>query len=210
MDINRVGYWDNFYSRSELKKPQYPSQFAAFVIGEVSNAVHVIEFGCGTGRDSEFFAHHGLNVTALDASESAIELCRRYRSYENLTFEKFVLGKDDINNAIRVKPPGRVILYARFLLHAISDEEENVFFKIAHDLSSQGSILALEYRCSGDEQIMKEFGQHFRRYLSHTELCESVAKAGFDVAYQVEGRGFAKYKSEDALVGRCIAIRNGR
>jgi hypothetical protein len=92
-------------------------------------------------------------------------------------------------------------------LHAITDQEENIFLELARDSLRSGSILALEYRCLGDDQIKKEFGEHYRRYISHDELCSKLVEFGFEISYQIHGRGYAKHKDEDALVGRCIAVK---
>lgn len=208
MNVERNSYWDDFYKVAEFNTPLHPSQFSAFVLGEAPDATRVIEFGCGNGRDAVFFASYGLAVTALDASENAIDFCRRRGRYQNVKFEKFALG-DAVKGTVLDKYENgeKTILYARFFLHAISEEEEFVFLSVARELIGPGSIVALEYRCSEDEQNMKEFGQHYRRYLRHDELCERIVQAGFEVVYQIKGRGFAKYKSEDALVGRCIAVK---
>jgi len=78
---------------------------------------------------------------------------------------------------------------------------------LASNFLQPGSILALEYRCVRDHQNKKEYGEHYRRYIQHTALCELVRSYGFTVSYQIEGKGYAKYKAEDAFVGRCIAVR---
>lgn len=209
MSSSRIDYWNNFYEGKNVTPPKHPSQFAAFVLGETADATRLIEFGCGNGRDAAFFASHGLAVTALDASINAIELCQRRFCERNLKFNKFVLGESDIKSCFfdTKHVEEKTVLYARFFLHAISDEEEAIFLDLAQELIGPGSIIALEYRSSGDEENQKEFGQHFRRYLKHNDICDRVSKSGFDLVYQIEGRGFAKYKSEDALVGRCIAKR---
>lgn len=213
MNADSINYWDKFYTDEDHRSPMHPTQFAAFVLGEANNATRLIEIGCGNGRDSDFFASHGLTVTALDASVGAIELCKRRLPNRNIDFFKFELGQDDIDffeadeKNKRIHETGNIVLYARFFLHAITEEDECVFLSFSKKLLKAGSMIALEYRCSGDEVYKKEFGQHFRRYIKHEEICDKISKYGFQITYQITGRGFAKYKAEDALVGRCIAIR---
>ena len=48
---------------------------------------------------------------------------------------------------------------------------------------------------------------HFRRYLDHRAVLGRIESVGFRVEYEVEGRGFAKYGEEDALVGRCVVVK---
>ena len=209
MNSDRIKYWDEFYNEGKVNTPIIPSQFAAFVLGETHEIKRIVEFGCGNGRDAAFFSAHGLAVTALDASLEAIKFCQRRWSKQDIEFVKFSLGEDDIYDTLdsRVSVNDKAIIYARFFLHAISDAEEAEFVALARNLVVPDSIIALEYRCSGDKETKKEFGQHFRRYLSHAEICDRVSDAGFELLYEIEGRGFAKYKSEDAVVGRCIARR---
>lgn len=209
MKIEIAKYWENFYGSLDLDSTFYPSQFAAFVLGESSGAKQLIEFGCGNGRDSFFFASHGFNVIAYDSSKSAINACNERVKTDNIEFFKFAVGVDEYSkmNETQLIKDVKTIIYARFFLHAITDQEEMVFFKLAQDTLRTGSILALEYRCLGDEKIKKEFGNHFRRYFSHDELCNRVGEFGFDVIYQIHGRGYAKYKDEDAIVGRCMAVK---
>jgi len=38
-----------------------------------SNVKRLVEFGCGNGRDTNFFLHADLDVFALDASEEAVQ-----------------------------------------------------------------------------------------------------------------------------------------
>ena len=70
-------YWDEFYAKSsKVKRLSYPSQFAAFVYGEMGDVENVLEFGCGTGRDAFFFAEFGKRVFAFDGAQSVITATR--------------------------------------------------------------------------------------------------------------------------------------
>lgn len=54
---------------------QQPSKLAKNFLRVVKKG-RVLEIGCGNGRDSLFFAQHGLNVSAIDLSAGAIKLAR--------------------------------------------------------------------------------------------------------------------------------------
>jgi len=47
----------------------------------VGSGGRILDFGCGSGRDSQYFAERGYNVTAIDGSE---ELCRIASAYTGL------------------------------------------------------------------------------------------------------------------------------
>jgi len=85
---NNIKYWNNFYSNSG--SVLCPSQFAAYVLNEFSPTKKIIDIGCGNGRDSLFFASHGLNVLGIDGSLSAISSCQKiaqHMSLENVNFK---------------------------------------------------------------------------------------------------------------------------
>ena len=47
-------YWDKYYSKLKNNNRLIPSQFAAFVAGELNTNSILIDIGCGNGRDSFF------------------------------------------------------------------------------------------------------------------------------------------------------------
>lgn len=210
----RSGYWDSFYGHSSQPMPLLPSQFAAFALGEMmtlsaAEAVEgVIEFGCGNGRDSHFFSTHGFDLLALDASAEAIDRCRAGSRHARAHFvqRSATDAREEVERFMNGKK--RVAVYARFFLHAIREEEQNDFLTLLGDLLLPGSLLFLEYRTVADAEQQKEFGDgHYRRYLDHRATLMNIEAAGFSRLYEVEGHGFAKYRAEDARVGRCVAIK---
>ncbi|KNX76809.1 hypothetical protein DA83_05375 [Pseudomonas sp. 250J] len=204
---DRQAYWDDFYSRQDVALPLLPSQFAVFAASDFPGVDSVVEFGCGNGRDSEFLAMTGLQVLALDASSEAVELCRQRTRSANVRYEHCsVQNSAEVLRAF-VADKRRVVVYARFFLHAIDEAMEAVFMDLLATGLPTGSLLYFEYRTKEDEQVQKKFGQHYRRYIDHEALICKLRALGFSLDYQVQGRGFAKYRDEDALVGRCVAVK---
>ena len=71
-------YWNRYYGARDISGcPNIPSQFAAFVALEVGADSTIVDVGCGSGRDSLFFANAGFNVLGVDASSAAVSLCQR-------------------------------------------------------------------------------------------------------------------------------------
>lgn len=213
---SNLKYWDSFYESSSISLKSLPSQFAAFSIGEIlTNHPNgtivdgIIELGCGNGRDSNFFATYGLKLLGLDSSIEAIELCRNYNCFDHVYFvqQKAADAYFDIKDFLIGK--NCVAVYARFFLHAIDEGEEHKVLSLLAELLPNGSQLFFEYRTVEDASQEKIFGNtHYRRYLNHESVLSNIKKVGFSVVYEVEGNGFAKYKNEDARVGRCIAFKN--
>ncbi len=203
-------HWDEFYAGRNTGKhaPRYPSQFAAFAVNELIGIDTLIEFGCGNGRDSEFFGSYGLDVLAMDASAAAIEACQQGRGSPHIEYRQVNVAEARPYVASFLQARNNtlpVAVYARFFLHAITPEEQSEFFDMLSEVLPGDSIILFEYRTVGDETDRKEFGKHYRRFLAHSELLDSLTSRGFAVEYEIENRGLAKYRNEDAMVGRCVA-----
>jgi ubiquinone/menaquinone biosynthesis C-methylase UbiE len=204
-------YWDQFYGRAGLAGAIWPSQFAAFVLGEIDRQGDLIDVGCGTGRDALFFASHGLNVTGLDASAAAIDICRSLQRDSGLTSVKFIHGSVDdadlLDQVSRHRASSVPTVYARFFLHAISDEQEDRFLSFARSVCLDGGMLAAEFRTIRDAGQTKVTPDHYRRFMEPVAFLEKAHRHGFTTSYYVEGFGFAKYGADDAYVSRCLLSR---
>nr|WP_317403205.1 class I SAM-dependent methyltransferase [uncultured Helicobacter sp.] len=83
-------YWREFYSRHKIGVE--PSLFAKLVYKNYllesikcdtdkyakSNAPSLLELGCGNGRDSLYFAHKGVDTTAIDQVQEEIAFLNKY------------------------------------------------------------------------------------------------------------------------------------
>jgi cyclopropane fatty-acyl-phospholipid synthase-like methyltransferase len=205
---DRSLYWDDYYAAVIDDRRPLPSQFAVFVAGELENAHSVIEFGCGTGRDAIFFASRGHQVMGVDASHQAVKTCegRAAGLGEQATFVAARIDDPDLANRLQA-PELPLVVYARFFVHAISDDEEQAFLDLAAELTSAGDRLAVEYRTIRDLSGAKVTQQHYRRFVTPATFQARALARGFDVEYSIEGFGFAKYKSDDAYVARTIFVR---
>jgi SAM-dependent methyltransferase len=58
-------------------------QFSAHLLGDVKGR-SLLDFGCGMGEESIYFAKLGANVTAIDASQVGIEITRERAAYNEL------------------------------------------------------------------------------------------------------------------------------
>jgi tellurite methyltransferase len=204
-------YWHNFYNgkNNGSSLTLLPSQFAAFVAGEVSdrNAL-VLDLACGNGRDANFFSQFGFKSIGIDNSISAIEVCKNLHRKDNLSFYHMNLVDESTILYLKelcTKWSGGIVVYSRFFLHSITDIEQDIFFGILANFLPVGASVYFEFRTSSDASLEKAFSsEHFRRYASLQSTCNILQRFGFHIEYSVEGQGLAKYKSEDAIVGRII------
>jgi SAM-dependent methyltransferase len=204
-------YWDHYYAgRCASLMP--PSQFAAFVLGECGDHHFVLDVGCGNGRDALFFGSHGKRVLGIDGSPTAIELCRTAAAaagIENVDFDTADVSSRDleIKSAHHLKNNGAPLIYARFFIHAITEQEERKFLLFARSHLGQGT-LAVEFRTMRDEALHKVTEGHYRRFVDPVAFAGRARDVGLDVVYLVEGFGMAKYKKDDAFVARVLLRRN--
>jgi SAM-dependent methyltransferase len=203
-------YWNHFYASRDALKLSAPSQFAAFAAQEAGDAHLIIEVGCGTGRDSLFFARHGFDVFAIDGSEAAIAGCEQSRvaqGLERISFACCAVGTDAFGQTLieaRGRSGGPALAYARFFLHAISDEDELCFFRDMAAALRPGDRLAVEYRTIRDANGAKVTQPHFRRFVEPAQVVANAVRSGFVEEYGVEGYGYAKYLNDDAYVARAV------
>jgi SAM-dependent methyltransferase len=205
----RTEYWDEYYATRATPVRRLPSQFAAFVAGELDQHHRIIELGCGDGRDALFFASYGHEVVGVDASHTAVEACRRLAEHlgERATFVHASIDAPDLAARVRGDIPPRLV-YARFFLHAITEAEEETLLDLAAAITEPGDQLAVEYRTIRDSSGAKVTATHYRRFVVPAAFEARALGRGFDVTYSVEGFGFAKYRQDDAYVARTIFRRH--
>ena len=208
---DRSGYWNDYYASSAATQRPLPSQFAAFVAGELKGPTRVIELGCGNGRDSIFFASYGHDVTGVDGSESAVKACQTLAEALGVDARFLQSSIDDPGLPGRLRADSGqdrpLMIYARFFVHAITDEEEKEFFALATALTSPGDMLAVEYRTVRDQSGAKVTDAHYRRFVAPSSFQANALASGFEVTYAAEGFGFAKYKQDDAYCARELFTR---
>lgn len=207
-DENKSDYWDRYYSGQSGAVRPIPSQFATFVAGELGQPHRIVEFGCGAGRDSLFFRSHGHEVVGVDGSAAAVERCTRTAEAANLDVAFMVASVADPALVQQIPPTSLpTAVYARFFLHAITEDEQATWFETARQLTSPGDLLAVEYRTTRDQQQVKVTGVHYRRFIDPVVFNREAGEQGFQAEYAVEGFGFAKYKKDDAYVARSLLRR---
>lgn len=208
-------YWNNFYSQFSVS---IPSTWCVTTAIEADRSIPLVEFGCGNGRDSMYFASHGYTVYGCDLSAEAIQKNNKKAvGMTNLEFCQADVSDAEQVVAVIDKARGgggssssgdgeNITVYTRFFLHSIDKEQQDKFFAALADGLVAGDKLYFEYRCAMDESLDKVHGkEHYRRYIDTPAMMEELVELGFATDYEVTGRGMAKYKEEDPFVSRIIA-----
>ena len=206
--MNKKEYWNFFYKTQVNKiKLNHPSQFSIFTVGETENITSLLEFGCGNGRDALFFAHHFKKVYAFDGSNEIINKNKKqYSKINNLKFLKFNLNDKFDNHQILLSK--KKAIYARFFLHALTNNEIKSFISLCANLLKKNERLYIEYRTEKDKKRHKETQKHYRNYINPNSINKLLKQFNFRNLYFVKGLGFAKYKDDDAFVARHIIVKN--
>ena len=205
--MDNINYWNNFYQYTDNL---CPSQFAAFIVNEYANMKNLIDFGCGSARDTIFFSQYYDKVIGIDSSSEAIKINnKKLKESKKISFLLNDLSniKDlvkSINNEL--KDINSCIFYGRFFIYAIDENTENNFLNLFKLINN--NIIALEFRTIKDKLLSKEFDNHNRRFVIPEDFKNKLKKLGVFVNYYVEGQGYAKYKNDDAYVARLIASAN--
>lgn len=209
--VDNSGYWNQYYKNRIC--PEEPSSFAQYVMTLVEPNRHLVELGCGNGRDAVYFAGHGLRVTALDMSQEAVSVLRN-RNIENASF----FCGDFVNSDIH-QPESYDYAYSRFTIHAISQNQEQILLKNLFCSLKPGGKLFIEVRSVNDPLFGKGrrvernaffYDNHYRRFIVLDELVQSLEHRGFLVEYAQERTGFAPYGNDDPPIIRIVAVKLGR
>lgn len=210
--MREEGYWANFYARHGYSSP---STFFDFVNGRADVPNHVVDIGCGDGRDSFAFAKAGRDVVGVDRSTVGVRHAseRAARSGMDATLRFRTVDVTDAKglaallvDARQRADGGALLLYLRFFLHSIPAPVQASMLRILSDASRPGDMLAAEFRTDGDEAASKVHEKHYRRFQNAKEFLASLeTKYGFVVDYQHEGRGMSPYGKEDPVLCRVLA-----
>jgi adenylylsulfate kinase-like enzyme/ubiquinone/menaquinone biosynthesis C-methylase UbiE len=208
---NRTQYWDSYYKMR--KAPINPSSFALFCNENyLDKNCHILEFGCGNGRDSFYFSKTH-RVTAIDESEVVVENNQTRATQEGVLSINFLHGEFGTEIA---GLPGEVdAIYARFVMHAMPEDAETRALHESWRLLKNNGKLFLEFRTINDPLMQKgdrlnateRITDHYRRFIDFKKFCVKLTNIGFYIEYSIEKQGLAAYGSDDPTVGRVVAIK---
>ena len=205
IDKGKNAHWVNYYTNNTDSIE--PSPFAQVVSSTLEEISNILEIGCGNGRDAAYFATQGHNVVALDTSETAIQLCREIHKELSITFLAKPISE--------YKPKQSTLydhIYSRFVLHAMTLDEEYDFLAASAQLLKPGGKFFIECRSIKDRMARKGdvispteriFG-HYRRFIILEELLVRVREAGFVNITVEETKGLAVFGDEDPIIIRLV------
>jgi hypothetical protein len=213
--ITHRKYWDGFYAQQRQRVPGEPSLFAQWVAEHYGSDRPLVDVGCGTARDSLWFANeHGRHVTGLDYNQGVLRRGTNRSRRRSLDTEFHLLNLYDTRAALawgavlahRERPCD---VYARFLLHSLSEPGQENLLRLAAMALRREGLLFLEFRTPADAPNTHVF-KHKRHYVAPERARELVTSAGGTVVHETTGTGLAPFESEDPVVCRMVASWNDR
>lgn len=203
--IEQNKIWTEFYTGNA--QIYTPSHFAMSVLPQMEPGRRLLDVGCGNGRDSQFFAQNGLQVTAVDLNQEAIAILQK-----NCPSVRAVC--DNAATSTIFAGESYDYVYTRFFIHALRAEDEARVLKQCYAAMHEGSKLFIETRCIEDElcgegvQISETewaVEGHYRRFIIPEKLTAELDALGLRNIRSEKSRGFAPFQGNDPIVLRIIA-----
>ena len=129
----------------------------------ISSNGHILDFGCGSGRDSKYFLDHGYIVTAIDGSEKMCKLASNYAGISVKFMDFSELSEENKYDGIWA---------CSSLIHISTCELLEVINKMILALKSHGIIYTCFKNGTGDEIIN---GRYYN-YLTKEDFIELLKK----------------------------------
>ena len=131
-NINTLGYYDNhadeFYNSTvNIEFSTTQNRF----LSKLKKGSYILDFGCGSGRDTKYFLEQGCRVDAIDGSA---EICRLAGEYTGIEVKKMFF--QDLAEVDKYDG----IWACSSILHLPIDELKEVMKKMAAALKENGII----------------------------------------------------------------------
>lgn len=137
-------------------------------LSRLPSKAYILDFDCGSGRDSKYFLDNGYNVKAIDG---AIEMCKLASKYINREVECMKFEELDDENIYDG------IWACSSILHIEKEKLAEIFTKMINALKDNGVIYTSFKIGTGYE--VKE-GKYYN-FLTKEEMEETLKKTGKNV-----------------------------
>jgi SAM-dependent methyltransferase len=171
--LSEAEYWDSDWAGSPAE-PANNFARRAYKLIEAHNLRSVLDLGCGNGRDSVYFFRKGLQVTALDFSQSGINILKsRFPEIECITAD--IREMDFQGDSYDV-------IYAHLSLQYFNDKLTGEIFNSLHNVLKNGGLFFVKCKSTDDylsgkgEKIGENMYKrgHVRHFFSKEYMMEKL------------------------------------
>ena len=137
-------------------------------LNEIPDSAYILDFGCGSGRDSKYFIDKGYKVTAIDGS---IEMCKLASEYINQNVQCMKFDElDDIDTYYG-------IWACSSILHIEKEKLPSILNKMINALKD-GGVIYTSFKIGTGYEIKE--GKYYN-YITKEEMQEVLSKANSNV-----------------------------
>ena len=131
-DVITLNYYNsNATAFSETTKNVDFSEVQQIFTNYLSLDASILDFGCGSGRDTRYFLNHGYHVTTTDGSEV---ICKMATDYTGIQVKQMLFEELDDRNQYDG------IWACASILHLSREELPDIFHKMHRALKKNGII----------------------------------------------------------------------
>ena len=204
-------YWNEYYkNHAKNSEISNASSFAQFCQEKFfkDKKKSILEIGSGNGRDARYFADNSHKIIAVDQSHIGLEALKDEKvSYVE---ENFVTMDYNVFSDINV-------VYSRFTLHAIKEQECSVVVDKVSRLLKCGELFAIEARSTKDplfgqgKEIAPNtwFTDHSRRFIDSDSFIDRILNNNFRILYFTQENNLSVYKDDNPILIRAIFQKKG-
>jgi ubiquinone/menaquinone biosynthesis C-methylase UbiE len=209
MNIKNKKYWNDYYNSKE--HIINPSSFAQFIARKfIKKDSYVLEVGAGDGRDTFYLRKKAKYILGVDLSSIVIKknkLKSKLFGYKNISFKN--LSSSHVH---KIKNKNINFIYARFFIHSINENSENIFLKILSKKFNHNTLIALEFRTIKDVLMKKgkriskyeRLTDHYRRFIDPKKFEKKLQNLKFKILYKKFGIDLSKTPNDNPHLCRII------
>lgn len=209
--------WNDFYKSRGDDVPTDPSAFAHWAqdrwtsdrsTSDPQQPEQVIDLGCGSGRDSVFFAAQGHQVVGADFAAAGLRRARKHAKESGAPVSFVEWNFNSLREALAraaelAHQPGPRVVYARFLLDSLPGHARPHFWQATKMLLAGGGRCFVEFRTESDRWTQKMFKKSFRSLDPELVIAEA-AGFGAQVVERLDGKSGGVLEDESPRTCRLV------
>jgi cyclopropane fatty-acyl-phospholipid synthase-like methyltransferase len=206
-------YWNDYYRKHGKDKViSESSTFAKFCLDKffTKEGLNIVELGSGNGRDAVYFAHHKLNIIAIDQSTTAIDIEKE--SLKDEVVQYLHPKALDFISEDYSKYESIDVFYSRFTIHSITKNDEELLLPNVYNSLNDGGLFCIEVRTTkdplsgsgedcGDNTFITD---HKRRFIDSQIFLKQTLALNFKLLYFIEEDNLSVYKNDNPVLMRII------